>query len=116
MLDTQYVEDYLAEVRTKADELGLRDNLEAKLKYLAEYACNDEDPNATICVLGTDFAPLSFSFTMFRAVTPKDVLDEPREYWFNGGLIYYNSGETGAGAPQLSCRIGELNAGWSVNT
>ena len=39
------------------------------------------------------------------------------QYWFNGGLIYFSSGDSGVGLPQLSVRIGDTSkSGWDVHT
>jgi len=108
-------EEYLAQVRAKADELGLRKDLEDKLDYLATYACRSrepEDPTYTRCLLFKDFAPLSFEFVM-------EVKEEDGSYkrWFNGGCIFFGSGDVGFGAPQFSVRVGDdLKAGWSIHT
>lgn len=66
MLNTSKVESYLAEVRAFADKVGKREQLEAKLKYLDEYAngASPADNPKTECVLMKDFAPYSFYFVM----------------------------------------------------
>jgi len=117
MLDTTNVEQYLKDVQAKADELGLREDLEKSLEYLAEYACDDENPDNTKCVLGKDFAPYSFSFTMYKKARCKDVLDEPWKYWFNGGMILHGAhdGHGSGQAPTFSTCL-TPTTGWSIHT
>ena len=94
----------------------LRKNLAQKLNYLHSYACHDGetlDLTRTKCVMGGDFAPLSFSFTIHR----KNAKGE-YEYWFNGGLLYHSDhdGFGNGGPPTFSVCIGQTEAGWSVHT
>jgi hypothetical protein len=108
---------YFHEVSAKAEELGLYDALKKQLDYLDGYACHDGDKTKTRCTLFKDFAPLSFAFNM-------DIRDEATgEYrsWFNGGLIFYGSADTGVGGPQFSVSLSralgqERKAGWEVHT
>jgi len=126
-------EEYLAEVRKKADEMGIRDRLEKQLEYLAQYACVVEDdgpptkgdlwsgpqwpkrlePDRTECVLMSDHAPLSFFFHMNRKQP-----DGSYRTWFVGGVIWFDAGDTGVGAPQFSVRFGEdtTKSDWSIHT
>jgi len=63
MLNTDNVKEYLEEVRAHADKIGLREQLESRLKYLDRYANQDNNFNdKTECVLFKDFAPYSFEF------------------------------------------------------
>ncbi len=113
MLDTTRCEEYLAQVRAFADTRGLaiRADLEERLHWLGHYACPEDDPGKTKCVLMKDFAAHSFEFTMLRRGD-----DGEYRHYFVGGLIYFGKGENGVGPPQLSVRIGELDEGWSVHT
>jgi hypothetical protein len=74
--------DRLEQVRAHARTLGLSDQLERKLDYLAGY-------DGSQCVLGYDFAPHSFSFCLYRP-GPK----EERKFRFNGGLIFQGPSTT----------------------
>lgn len=120
---------YFESVKAFAKSRGLEAQLQEKLDYLDHYACKDPNdptddraPDATRCLLFKDFAPYSFEFVMERKVNVAGTKDEDRagtfEYrrWFNGGLIYFGAGDTGAGAPQLSVRIGSTDEGWSIHT
>ena len=111
MLDIQ-CEEYLAEVRKKADELKLRESLEGKLAYLDTFAEETgRERGHTRCRLWADSAPLSFYFVM-------EVKDATGEYkrWFNGGCIFYGSQDSGVGAPQFSVRMQTGKSGWEINT
>ncbi|KKM89345.1 hypothetical protein LCGC14_1249640 [marine sediment metagenome] len=98
-------------VKSFAESTGRMKQLQEKLDYLDTYA-DHENKGLTQCVLGYDFAPYSFSFLMMK----KDAAGE-YQYWFNGGLIYFSSGDSGVGLPQLSVRIGDTSkSGWDVHT
>ena len=90
MIDTTSCSEYFQTVLEKAKEMGPRvtAQLQDKLHYLDEYACRpsvDElDPARTRCVLYKDFAPLSFTFSMFKRGG-----DGEYKFWFNGGLIFF---------------------------
>lgn len=105
-------EEYLAKVRAKAAEMGIRGRLEKQLEYLATYACQ-ERADATKCVLMSDHAPLSFYFLMQRRQENGSYMT-----WFDGGCIFYSPGDTGVGSPQFSVRFGEdtSKADWSIHT
>lgn len=127
-------EGRLEEARAHADKIGLRDQLEKQLKYLAEYACQS-DPERTRCLLYTDFAPMSFYFVMFKKKpTESSQLeagaypeghqrtrlmcpDDGYERWFNGGLIFHGPHDNGGdgGAPTFSVNLTPQD-GWSVHT
>ena len=111
MLDTQFCKEYLDEVKVIAEKIGKLDSLQEQLEYLDTYACHD-DPTKTKCVLGKDFAPLSFSFTMQRRNK-----DGEYEYWFNGGCIFHGQHDNGGdgGAPTFSVNL-EPTDGWSIHT
>lgn len=102
-------EPYLAEVRSFADSLGLREQLEGKLKYLAEYGESPEPEYR--CDLYQDFAPHSFAFSIYRKLPG----DEWR-FWLNGGLIYQGPGQPADGnAPTFTVSLAEGH-GWFVHT
>lgn len=118
MLDTSNCQEYYDQVLAWAKENNLWDNEEAnsdlksRLEWLGEYADHDKN-GRTKCVLFEDWAPYSFSFTMYVRDSP----EEEYRYWFNGGLILHGAGSSGVGAPEFSVRIGDASrAGWSVHT
>lgn len=80
------------------------------LDYLDTYA-EHGDRGKTRCLLGWDFAPYSFSVLMQARNS-----DGAYSKWWNGGMIYYGAGDSGAGAPNFSVRLGPLVEGWSVNS
>ena len=84
MLVTKFVEEYLAEVKAKAEEKSALADLEKCLAYLAN-GTDGGDVKNTKCVLyrGIDDGPLSFEFTMMKR-------DEGGEYqpWFDGGIYF----------------------------
>jgi hypothetical protein len=92
----------LEEAKAFAKTLGVEDNLQSRLDFLAAYACQDQDghidPKLTKCYLGADFAPHSF--------------------WFDGGLIYHGPGQPGDGsAPAFSVEVGGPDGPhWSIHT
>jgi hypothetical protein len=97
-------EEHLASVRTFADKIGLRDQLEEQLKYLDGFG---GDRDRSRCRLFKDFAPYSFEFLIERR-SPEG------EYhrWINGGLIF-NAGD--GSFPTLSVSLSPTT-GWSVHT
>jgi hypothetical protein len=109
MLDTTKCEAYLAEVRAFAAKRGLSDQLEQQLKHMARFFDHDETGRART-ELRKDFAPYSFLFDVFRKTENFDI------HIFNGGCIYFGPGDTGSGAPQFTCRIGDVSEGWSCHT
>lgn len=117
MINTDSCKDYFDQVVAWAKENGLWENPEAKLDlksqldYLDTYA-DDNRVGDTKCVLYADFAPQSFAFVMYTKGK-----DGEYHYWFQGGLIFHGAGSSGAGAPELSVRLGDTSrAGWSVHT
>ena len=106
-----FCDEYLKEVRSIADKIGKRDNLEAKLEYLLRYACH-ENPDDTRCMLYKDFAPLSFEFVM-----QKRQEDGSYKNWFNGGCIFHGEidGFGSGSAPTLSVCLTPTD-GWSIHT
>jgi len=110
MLDIQN-QKHFDDVKAFAERMDKFNQLKEQLDYLDTYA-DHENKGLTKCVLGKDWAPYSFAFTMMK----RDANGEYR-YWFNGGLIFYDVGDTGVGEPQLSVRIGDTSeSGWNVNT
>lgn len=107
MLDTSRVTQELEAARLFADTIGLRDQLEERLRYLDTYSEGDERGKSR-CQLFTDFAPASFAFTM-------EVKNAKGEYkpWFNGGLIFH--GPCDGGAPNFSVSLSD-EPGWQVHT
>ena len=115
MLDASGCVKYLEEVREFAKIKGLTKNFEEKLNYLRTYACTLEndvvDLMLTKCILDKDWSPNSFRFTMQRR-------DQNGDYqtWFNGGLIFYDAGDTGVDK-QLSVRTGcTKKSEWNIHT
>jgi len=120
-------EGYLETVRKFAEETGQTESLQERLDYLGNYACNSG--RQTKCRLYKDFAPMSFYFVMEikkEEDTPALPCSGRRRYeatdspefrrWFNGGLIYFDAGDTGVSGPQYSVRIDSSKSGWSVHT
>ena len=102
--------EHFDKVCEEAEKRGIRHKLQEKLDYLSTYACPEEDDTQTRCNLGYDFAPLSFSFLMFRK-------DENGAYkpWFNGGLAFH----PGSTEPDRSFSVelcGSSEPHWSVHT
>jgi len=110
MLDTTTVTEKLAEVQAFAVRIGMRDNLEAQLRFLDEYA-EDGDRGRTCCRLYHDGAPFSFGFLM-RLRRGGKYLD-----WFNGALIFHGPHDGGGDgtAPTLAVCL-QPTAGWTVHT
>lgn len=109
---------HLRRVVRFARERGLLPKLVAQLRYLGEYAnrpgCRyDRTTGAnTRCVLSPDWAPQSFYFNMQKKEPGGEF-----EPWSNGGLIFYDAGDSGVGMPQLSVRVGDTSkSGWEVHT
>jgi hypothetical protein len=112
-LTTTRCADYYKKVVEEAKERGLYDALKEQLDYLNTFACPDDDKLRTRCLLFPDFAPLSFTFMMQM----RNAETGEYEDWFNGGLIFYEGKESGAGAPQLSVTLsGRSDSRWEVHT
>lgn len=115
MLDISECSEYVAQVKDFARSIDKLDQLEKELEYLNSYACRLDDDKLdlekTRCVLYKDWATHSFGFMMM-------VRDKNGEYknWFNGGLIFYQAGDTGVGGPQYSVRLDNSTTGWSIHT
>ena len=104
--------DRLEQVREFARSLGLSEQLERQLGYLANYADHDEPKRQ--CVLSYDFAPHSFSFTHF--VLPKYAANGKRSLWFNGGLISSGPSCPADGSfPSLTVSLSS-GTGWFCHT
>jgi hypothetical protein len=96
----------LDKIKAFAEETGRSEQLQEKLDYLANYGAQE-----TRCVLFHDSSPQCLTFHMHQK------RDGEWEYWFSGGLIFYNAGDAGSAAPQFSTRISDIDkSGWSVNT
>lgn len=110
MLDIQN-QKHFDEVKSFAESTGQLEQLQQKLDYLDTYA-DHEKQGLTKCVLGKDWAPYSFAFTMLK----RDANGEYRR-WFNGGLIYHGSHDNGGdgSAPTFSVNLTPQN-GWSIHT
>jgi hypothetical protein len=104
--------DRLEKVREFARSIGMSEQLERQLSYLANYADHDEPKRQ--CVLGYDFAPHSFSFAHF--VLPKYPANGQRSFWFNGGLIYQGPTSPADGSfPSLTVSLAS-GTGWFCHT
>ena len=110
MLEIQN-QEYFDEVVAFAKKIGMHDQLQEQLSYLATYA-DHNDEGLTKCLLGSDFAPQSFSFLMQK----KDK-DGQFQRWFNGGLIFHGDHDNGGdgGAPTFSVNLVPMN-GWQIHT
>jgi hypothetical protein len=112
MLNTSDCAEYLATVRARADQIGLRESLEKNLTFLATYGCTVGDVDRTICDLYKDSAPLSFYFVM-------KLRQEDGSYrrWFNGGCIFHGPHDRGGdgGAPTFAVNLDPTH-GWTIHT
>lgn len=104
-------EEHYQNVLIFATETSQLEQLQEQLEYLRSYACH-ETPEDTRCELYKDFAPYSFYFVMYK----KNKQTGEYQRWFNGGLLWFNNGETGVNGPQYSVRLGELTRGWQIHT
>lgn len=102
---------YFDEVMEFATKIGLRDQLEDKLRFLDRYA-EHGDRGKTRCRLRKDFAPASFEFVMERRNSEGGF-----EAWFVGGLILHGAHDNkGDGSfPTLSVTISPTT-GWQIHT
>jgi len=100
--------EYLASVVAFAQNTGQIDKLKEKFKYLEEYGTGD-----TVVHIRKDFAPMSFSFMMYR----KDKETGDPKPWFNGGMIYHGPHDNGGdgSAPTFSVNLSPTD-GWSIHT
>lgn len=92
---------HLQAARDFADAQGLRSQLEERLAWLEHFR-----QDTCECVLYPDHAPRSFYFEL--------VLDGRR--LMNGGLLWYDAGDTGVGMPQCSVRLDADRRGWEIHT
>jgi hypothetical protein len=76
----------LADVKAFAATVGKLENLEGKLKYLGNYACNSG--RVTRCHLMNDYAPQSFYFEL--EVKAESAPDSEYRLMMNGGLILHS--------------------------
>lgn len=114
----------LVEAYAFADAHGIASQLEEKLAYLGNYAHDLEDLDPTHrlpvrCVLDTDFAPLSFRFTVERYTEGTPGIDGTPSWWkpvLSGGLIYQGPDQPAdGGAPSFTVSLAE-GTGWFVHT
>ena len=89
-----------------ADEVGLREQLDAKLKWLDEYR-----DSKSRCVLTPDFAPHSFGF-----VLQVPGADGDYRTLFVGGLIFHGPHDGGGDGsfPTLAVSV-EPTHGWQIH-
>ena len=129
------------------DEVAISpyETLEERMAYLSLYA-NYDYIDHTICVLGGDFAPMSFRFSMYALPFDKLQLDTRHrhtaaevvdlivkrnkylsifdvlktlgyKYWMNGGLIYHGKHDGfGSGNAPTFSVCLTPTNGWSVHT
>ena len=98
--------DHLEQVREFAFSAGLSEQLERQLHYLADYGHRGNQ-----CVLGSDFAPHSFSFAMYRPG-----VKDARKLVFNGGLIFQGPSQPADGSfPSLTVSLNS-GTGWFCHT
>jgi hypothetical protein len=96
--------DRLEQVREFARSMGLSEQLERQLHYLAG------NRDGRQCVLGYDFAPHSFSFAHY--VLGSHTANGQRHFSYNGGLIYQGPNCPGDGSsPSLSVSLAS-GTGW----
>jgi len=95
--------EHLAAVRAFADARGLREQLEDKLTWLEKFR-----DGTCECVLYPDFSNHSFYWELFAPGT--------KERMMNGGLLWYEYGDTGVGSPQFSVRLNASKSGWEIHT
>jgi len=109
MLNFEGQEEYLNEVRTFADKVGKRLDLERNLDRLRDLYNHDGE---AVCYVGKDFAPYSFRFSVFRPDK-----DGEQKFVLNGGLIFHGDHDNGGdgGAPTLSVCLTPQD-GWSIHT
>lgn len=95
-------DSYLADVLAFAQRTKQLDNLLEKFEYLDNYA-----DRKCVTIIGTDFAPYSFSFCIKR----------DGEVWFNGGMIYHgdHDGYGSGSAPTFSVTLDKAT-GWRIHT
>jgi len=103
--------EYFEEVLAFADKVGLRAQLDEKLKCLDEYA-EHGDRGKTRCHLSPDLAPHSFGFVIERRVD-----DDDYQPWFVGGLILHGAHDnSGDGSfPTLAVSMNPT-VGWQIHT
>ena len=98
-------------VLTFADKAGLREQLDANLRFLDEYA-EHGDRGKSRCRLYPDGAPYSFGFVLERRLD-----DGEYEHWFTSGLIFHGSHDGGGSGsyPTLAVCLTPTN-GWQIHT
>jgi len=106
-------EKKMAKVKEFADKVGLLEQLNGQLEYLGNYACNEENGmDFTKCTIYSDFAPMSFQFTMQMKNKKGEY-----EHFFNGGLIYQGPNIPANGNyPSFSVSMDNSKVGWFIHT
>src|SRR5262249_4955601 len=95
--------DRLEQVREFARSMGLSEQLERQLCWLADYGRNPDRPERQ-CVLAYDFAPHGFAFAHY--LLPNSTGDGKRQFSFNGGLIYQGPSSPADGSfPSLTVNL-----------
>ncbi len=98
----------LEQVREFARSMGLSEQLERQLHYLAG------NRDGRQCVLGYDFAPHSFAFANY--VLPSHTANGQRHFSYNGGLIYQGPTSPADGSfPSLTVSLAS-GTGWFAHT
>jgi len=106
--------DKLEREREFASAMGLREQLEQQVHYLATYANHDGEQPTRQCVLYDDFAPHSFCFSHFMPARYSK--DNQRHFWFNGGLIFQGPSCPADGSfPSLTVSLAS-GTGWFCHT
>ena len=96
-------DDYLAKVLAFAESRGLRDQLMEQIGYAAFEEFFGEKAECWL------FSESPYSFYVELRVNGK--------VGMNAGLIYFGAGDTGVGAPQFSCRLGDTTKeGWEIHS
>jgi hypothetical protein len=108
LLDDEQL-DRLEQVREFARSMGLIEQLERQLDFLADRKCWGEKAQTQ---LSNDFAPHSFSFGVYGLPNG----EKPRRTHLIGGLIYQGPGSPGDGSfPSLTVSLAS-GTGWFCHT
>jgi len=94
-----------------ANKVGLRAQLDDKLKFLDEYAEHGER-GKTRCRIYRDFAPYSFAFLIEQRNG-----NGGYQAWFNGGLLFHGAHDNGGDGsfPTLAVCLNP-SVGWQIHT
>lgn len=103
-------QEHLDEVKVFAEKIGKLEQLQSKLDWLDNFG----DRESTRVELRSDIGGgLSFVFDVYGRDPRTGFIDKFR---FNGGLIFYDKGDSGVGAPQFSVRLDSSECGWEIHT